>query len=257
MKISLALLSCGVAFGLATASSSAGTVNFSDGTFSPADYDTAFVYQGDPANTATFSQCANCGDPSGTAMQLSLTEPNGAGGAAIGMINTTFTYNPSTQGTITSISASVDKQFFNPFTVSNNVTFGNNFRPLIEQGGEFYAAAINDGFVFTSGLSDYRAMSDPDLTAANFVQYDPSTGLFGSAHPDFAGGLMLFGLMQSVGPTVLATPSPILANYDNLGIGITSGVPEPSTWALALLGFAGLGFVGYRNTKSRQSALSA
>jgi len=29
---------------------------------------------------------------------------------------------------------------------------------------------------------------------------------------------------------------------------ITTAVPEPSTWAMMLLGFAGLGFVGYRRT---------
>jgi hypothetical protein len=27
-----------------------------------------------------------------------------------------------------------------------------------------------------------------------------------------------------------------------------AAVPEPSTWAMMLLGFAGLGFVGYRRT---------
>ena len=29
----------------------------------------------------------------------------------------------------------------------------------------------------------------------------------------------------------------------------TSGVPEPSTWAMMLLGFAGLGYVGYRRAR--------
>jgi hypothetical protein len=29
-----------------------------------------------------------------------------------------------------------------------------------------------------------------------------------------------------------------------------SGVPEPSTWAMMVLGFAGLGYAGYRKTKS-------
>jgi hypothetical protein len=31
---------------------------------------------------------------------------------------------------------------------------------------------------------------------------------------------------------------------------VTSGVPESSTWAMMLLGFAGLGFIGYRRRKS-------
>ena len=33
--------------------------------------------------------------------------------------------------------------------------------------------------------------------------------------------------------------------------------PEPSTWAMLLSGFAGLGLVGYRRARSRRSALSA
>ncbi len=31
-------------------------------------------------------------------------------------------------------------------------------------------------------------------------------------------------------------------------------VPEPATWALMLLGFAGLGFAGYRKAKAGQTA---
>ena len=34
-------------------------------------------------------------------------------------------------------------------------------------------------------------------------------------------------------------------------------VPEPSTWALMLLGFAGLGYAGYRKAKSARVAVSA
>ena len=31
-------------------------------------------------------------------------------------------------------------------------------------------------------------------------------------------------------------------------------VPEPSTWAMMLLGFAGLGFAGYRHARRRRPA---
>jgi hypothetical protein len=37
-----------------------------------------------------------------------------------------------------------------------------------------------------------------------------------------------------------------------LTINITS-VPEPSTWAMMLLGFAGLGFAGYRTSRGAVS----
>jgi hypothetical protein len=36
-----------------------------------------------------------------------------------------------------------------------------------------------------------------------------------------------------------------------------SSVPEPSTWAMLVLGFAGLGFAGYRKTRHAPEALSA
>jgi hypothetical protein len=35
------------------------------------------------------------------------------------------------------------------------------------------------------------------------------------------------------------------------------GVPEPPTWTLLLLGFAGLGFAGYRGTRAGRAALAA
>jgi hypothetical protein len=32
-------------------------------------------------------------------------------------------------------------------------------------------------------------------------------------------------------------------------ISVTSGVPEPSTWAMMILGFAGVGYMTYRRRK--------
>ena len=36
--------------------------------------------------------------------------------------------------------------------------------------------------------------------------------------------------------------------------GVVEAVPEPSTWALMLLGFAGLGYAGYRRTREPRAA---
>ena len=40
-------------------------------------------------------------------------------------------------------------------------------------------------------------------------------------------------------------------------MGMVVGTPEPSTWAMMLLGFAGLGFAGYRKAKTARTAFSA
>jgi hypothetical protein len=49
-------------------------------------------------------------------------------------------------------------------------------------------------------------------------------------------------------------PVPPFALLD--GVSVTGGVPEPSTWAMIGLGFAGLGFAAYRRKKN-SSAVAA
>jgi uncharacterized membrane protein len=39
-------------------------------------------------------------------------------------------------------------------------------------------------------------------------------------------------------------------------VGISNGVPEPSTWAMMLLGFAGLAFAGYRRANAGRATLA-
>jgi PEP-CTERM motif len=43
----------------------------------------------------------------------------------------------------------------------------------------------------------------------------------------------------------------------NQNFTLVIGTPEPSTWAMMLLGFAGIGFVGYRKAKTRRTEPSA
>ena len=57
------------------------------------------------------------------------------------------------------------------------------------------------------------------------------------------------GPLASVAMPQGGAASDYIAAADVDGVGLTSGtltVPEPSTWAMMLLGFAGLGFAGYR-----------
>jgi hypothetical protein len=49
---------------------------------------------------------------------------------------------------------------------------------------------------------------------------------------------------------VVAASSSNSFEFDNVVAGGTSAVPEPSTWAMLLLGFAGLGYAGFRRSKA-------
>jgi hypothetical protein len=42
-------------------------------------------------------------------------------------------------------------------------------------------------------------------------------------------------------------------NGETAGLFGAISVPEPSTWAMMILGFAGLGFAGYRRTRKAVS----
>jgi hypothetical protein len=72
---------------------------------------------------------------------------------------------------------------------------------------------------------------------------------------------VLIGFLQSNAST-LATPiggafQPFaFSNGQTIGdVGALLAVPEPSTWALMLLGFAGLGWAGYRTSRKGASAV--
>jgi hypothetical protein len=67
-----------------------------------------------------------------------------------------------------------------------------------------------------------------------------------------------FGEVATVNPLTGVVETPLLTGLTGPhGLDfIPFAVPEPSTWALMLFGFAGLGFMGYRASAKRQAALS-
>src|ERR1700677_4605761 len=50
------------------------------------------------------------------------------------------------------------------------------------------------------------------------------------------------------------TPVSRIFGSVTIPVSVTTAAPEPSTWAMILLGFAGLGFAGYRRTRVAVSA---
>jgi len=221
-------------------------VIFSDGTFNLANYSESTPFVSGTVNS--FQQCASCGNP-GTALQINTTAPTGNGSYSQGFINNTFAYNPLTQGTISSISASADKNLGINYAGTG---FGNTFRPTIEQDGIFYLAAIPGPTLNTGaggGSTGYNTISRSGLVATDFQQYDFTTGSFiALIHPNFAGDAMLFGLTQITQIVGGPTNAALFAEYDNLHLDIAP-VPEPASLVLFGSALAGLGLVRRRKRK--------
>jgi hypothetical protein len=254
MKKIVALTFLGaLATSITSVPASAASVTFTDGTFAT----TALtgLYQSDPSNT-TVSEgaCANCGVGGTAGLHFeadfgpnAVGNPNGSNSlpqATFGVLETLFTYNPSTQGAISSINASVDKNFS---TTEGGAGIGNTFRPLIEQDGNIYLAAIQGSTVTGPTTTGYLSFSGTGLTASDFLIFNFTTGVFGTANPNFAGDPIVLGLGQNIN---LAANTTNFADYDNLSITLNSAVPEPSIWAMMILGFCGLGFLAYRRKQN-------
>jgi PEP-CTERM motif len=102
----------------------------------------------------------------------------------------------------------------------------------------------------------YNGQVDTDTFTASDNSGESTTV---SIPPNSSSGTSLISF-PALGDVVTITTSD--PNYDfsidNIGFDQpTPGTPEPSTWAMLLLGFAGLSFVGYRRTKSRCATLAA
>ncbi len=129
-----------------------------------------------------------------------------------------------------------DLTFTNPlksdFTFVLNKNAGTTFGAFTD-GIQGAWNGTNDHF---SGPIDFDIAG---VSVSDFLQnannYWAAVDVLGSAGTGEAGGL--------VGVTTRITT--------------TSGVPEPSTWAMLMLGFAGLGFAGYRKAHSARTAPSA
>jgi hypothetical protein len=103
----------------------------------------------------------------------------------------------------------------------------------------------------------------PAASGSNSSTFSDGTGV-----PALNFGAVVAGLFDTYSQTFATTPG---ATYDyafefsNPGANEPSGllvtttgsagvVPEPSTWAMMLIGFAGLGFAGYRRARATVSA---
>jgi PEP-CTERM motif len=105
----------------------------------------------------------------------------------------------------------------------------------------------NFGVTFTAKISGGAFNGDPV-----FAVFSPTTNFTGG----FVGfeGLDPTGLSETTFDQHSGTFSGTMAVVQ---IGTPPVVPEPSTWAMMLVGFAGLGYAGYRTRKAARAPLAA
>ncbi len=213
-------------------------VIFSDTTVDLSNYTATASFVNPEAVSITAANCSTCGSTGGEALQFVSTfgdTTTTEGLVDLGFVNNLFTYDPGTEGAISSITASVDKDL--TITLTTTGSFGNTFRPVIEQDGVFYLAAI-PGPGLSGGSTGFNVLSQSGLTAADFFAFDFADGegnatgfvIPGSQHPNFSGDPMMFGLAQISGVDGF-NGGVITTAYDNLSFDITP-VPEPSSLLL-------------------------
>ncbi len=229
----------------------ANTVFFDD-TFNMANYTKIFYATSGTTTvsnyqlTAASAMCAVATPPVDCSkvpsFAITLNMPNG-GFERSAFTNSTFVYNPQTEGAIDSIRVSGDRIITMADPVPSD---GTALGIVLMQDGKYYTGAVNSSYVWSGITSGWVSFDQTGFTAGDFTEFDFMTGIAGTGHPDFAGNAITFGIGQRTiagGPNS-STPLTEYTTYDNVRFEITTApVPEPSSLLLigtGLAGFAGV-----------------
>jgi hypothetical protein len=153
----------------------------------------------------------------------------------------------------------VDATFVLPVGFSNAVLntslFAADDRAVLQLNG----TNVSETGIFGPGAGSFYFLPDgSDNAAYNFrygnstLTFDPITG------PFVVGTNTLHFILNNTNNGIFGGPSgghAALFFEGTVSFDAVSPVPEPSTWALMLLGFAGVGFIAYRH-KSKPAALA-
>ena len=104
--------------------------------------------------------------------------------------------------------------------------------------------------------SNVGGVGAPASITIDGTAYTPTVSAISATSEELTvSGLSLTGSAITVEPNAGVQPWIFLSEVQFDGVG--GAVPEPSTWAMLLLGFTGLGFVGYRRAAKSRIPLPA
>jgi PEP-CTERM motif len=158
------------------------------------------------------------------------------GGFVYGLVRTTGDFG-SSQGNFTNL-------YFGNAAMGSTIGFEINNGDVFQPGGIgpkplSYAVAVNTNT--TTGVTGIEFALPESL----FEGPIGTTGIDAGLHP---GDKLMLRISQSFGYTGVGGPD---FGSDRLGVvTLSGGVPEPSTWAMMILGFMGVGFMAYRRKQN-------
>jgi hypothetical protein len=138
---------------------------------------------------------------------------------------------------------------------------------IIDPGGTVTAFSLSSPISSADGLEWNFSFSLLSTQSPDAGTIYSASGIFVTQDTLTDGGFLITSLTGTINGAPMTLLAPDGSFNDNLlfttqpeldefGLGFTTlgSVPEPSTWALMFLGFAGLGFAGYRRTRKGTAA---
>ncbi len=187
-----------------------------------------FIPFGSIAGYPEYQQVYASTDFSGatTIEDLEFYTHSGTGKPNTGVVKITLS---TTSAAVNGLSTNLSQNFGSSKTVVYDTTL-----PAVQNG----VLTIALSAPFTYNPADGNLLID-------LVENTPYTGGPSFAFNGASAGLFSRGYSDQTIP---------VANNSGLVTGFTVAVPEPSTWAMMVLGFAGLGFAGYRASRRATAA---
>jgi hypothetical protein len=151
-------------------------------------------------------------------------------------ISATFTLTATNSGPATTSGGEITQRYNGTFSITNGAT-------------NYLSGTFSDA-VFGSGGALTLSASNPSPTqSVTFTSNVIAPSLIDAF--DRAASLSF----TDVGPQAAIVSGTLGSFHSDVSGDFSATVPEPSTWAMMLLGFAGLGYVGLRKGRAR-SAIS-